>query len=160
MQFAMMRAAKGFGVGIDNHKCVGLGHLRGVARFRGRRETCSTGVESRSAGNQTSPPGQIGRGAVNDWREAGRRASFPTHSASPCGPNRHPAPGQVQAWPNRNRPRSLRGWWAASFDLFRLQAATRSSEPRRISQKNLSWFPSEQEAVSARLAQSEGLVFL
>src|SRR5450631_525520 len=78
------------------------------ARFRGRGETWCAGVESRSTGNQGWPPGSIGGSAVGGWQETCRSANFSTHPAAPCGPNRQPAPGQIQAWANRDRPRSLR----------------------------------------------------
>ena len=81
-----------------------------LERLLGRRgrETRSAGVELRSTGNQGSPPDSIGRSAIGDWQEACRRASFSTNPVSPCRPDRHPAPRQVQAWPNPDGPRSLR----------------------------------------------------
>ena len=72
------------------------------------RETRSAGVESRSTGDQDSPTGRIGRSAVGDRQEACRRASIPPHPAVSCRQNRHPPPGQVQGWSNRDGPSSLR----------------------------------------------------
>src|SRR5215472_5695977 len=43
---------------------------RAVARSRGGRETRSTGVESRSTGDQDSPTGRIGRSAIGDRQKA------------------------------------------------------------------------------------------
>ena len=68
----------------------------------------SAGVESRSTGNQDAPAGRIGRSPVGARQEACRRAGLPTHAASSCGQDCHPAPGQIQAWSNRDGPRSLR----------------------------------------------------
>jgi DNA polymerase-4 len=81
---------------------------RAVARSRGRREARGACLESRSTGNQGSPPDRIGRSAVGNRSEACRRASFSTYPASSCRPHRHPAPGQIQARPHRHGPRSLR----------------------------------------------------
>jgi hypothetical protein len=81
---------------------------RAVARSRGGRETRSAGVESRSTGGPGAPPGRIGGSAIRDRQEARRRANFPSHPASSCRQNRHSPPGQVQAWSNRDSPRSLR----------------------------------------------------
>jgi len=44
---------------------------------------CRAGVESRSTGNQGTPPGPIGRSAIGHWQEARRRARFSSNAASP-----------------------------------------------------------------------------
>ena len=58
--------------------------------------------------DQDSPAGPIGGSTVGARQEACRRSAFSTHAASPCGPDRQPAPGQIPAGPNRDGPRSLR----------------------------------------------------
>ncbi len=82
--------------------------LESVARSRRGRETCSAGVESRSTGDRDSPTGRIGRSTVGDRQETCRSASFPTHPAASCRQNWLSPPGQIQAWSNRDGPRSLR----------------------------------------------------
>ena len=65
----------------------------------GRREACSAGVESRSAGNQDAPPRPIRRRAIGARQEARRTSGFsgrpcvisPTGSAPGSAPNRGPA---------------------------------------------------------------------
>jgi hypothetical protein len=80
---------------------------RAVARSRGGRETRNAGVEPRPTGNRDASPTPIGRSAVGD------RQVFRPTPASCCRQNRHPPPGQVQAWSHRDGPRSLRqpGHW-------------------------------------------------
>ena len=75
---------------------------------RGRREADGAGVESRSAGNQDASSGAIGRSPVGARQEACRRARLPTHAASSCRQDRHPAAGQIPARSDRDGARSLR----------------------------------------------------